>query len=238
MSESRRSMLLGVSGWALGSLVLPACQSRRGQVSSARRTAHLSGAGYSGAGALPGPRLSDASALPQAPAPVCGVTEANIEGPYYRPGAPRLADLRAGAQGVPLVLSGRVLSADCRSALAGATVDVWHADAAGHYDNDGSGAMDPRRFHFRGVVIADARGEYRLTTIIPGRYLNGRQYRPAHIHVKLSAPGHTSLTTQLYFPDDPFNAVDPFLRESLVIDLEGDAHDKRGAFDFVLAPEA
>lgn len=167
----------------------------------------------------------------------CALTESNIEGPYYRAGAPKTADLRpARADGVPLVVSGRVLSADCRSVLAGATIDVWQADARGHYDNDGT--MNPEILRFRGLVETDASGGFSVTTVIPGRYLNGRTYRPSHIHVKLAARGHRALTTQLYFPDDPFNAEDPFIHPSLVMDVEGDASGKRAAYDFVLQPLA
>jgi len=223
-------MLLGFSGFALGALVLPACQSPRQQVVSARRVAYAPGSQTA--------RISDAHAGYAAPAsapqaPTCGLTEANIEGPYYRAFAPRRSNLSGQAEGVPLELRGRVLSADCSSPLSGAVVDIWHADSHGHYDNDGSDTMG-QGFHFRGVVAADARGEYSVKTIVPGRYLNGRQYRPAHVHVKLSAAGHAPLTTQLYFPGDPFNDVDPFIKKSLVIDMEG-KDEKRGRYDFVLS---
>jgi protocatechuate 3,4-dioxygenase beta subunit len=172
----------------------------------------------------------------RAPRP-CAWTEPNIEGPYYRPGAPKTAELRpARADGTPLIVTGRVLSADCRTVLAGATLDVWQADAAGHYDNDGT--MSPEILRFRGLVDTDASGSFRVSTIVPGRYLNGRTYRPAHIHVKLSAAGHRPLTTQLYFPDDPFNDHDPFRRPSLIMDVEGDDSCKRAVFDFVLQPLA
>jgi catechol 1,2-dioxygenase len=234
VEASRRAMLLGFSGFALGSLA--GCQSRR-QVSSARRFAYAPGA----PGSSPAAQATDARAPYGAgyedPA-TCSVTEPNIEGPYYRSGAPHRATLAgAYARGVPLALGGRVLSADCRSPLAGAVVDIWQANADGHYDNDGSPGMDPKGFHFRGVVQTDAKGHYSVATIVPGRYLNGPRYRPAHIHVKLSAAGHAPLTTQLYFPDDPFNEGDPFIRKSLVIDVEG-KDEKRGSYDFVLAPSA
>ena len=53
--------------------------------------------------------------------------------------------------------------------------------------------------------------------MLPGRYLNGAQYRPAHVHVKVSAAGHVPLTTQLYFPDDPYNAIDPFIKNKQIV---------------------
>jgi len=69
---------------------------------------------------------------------------------------------------------------------------------------------------------------------VPGRYLNGAQYRPAHVHVKVSAPGFLPLTTQLYFPGDPYNAVDPFTVCSLIMRVADEGGLKRASFDFVL----
>jgi protocatechuate 3,4-dioxygenase beta subunit len=167
----------------------------------------------------------------------CSLTEENIEGPYYRDGAPLRANLvERDMAGVPLVVTGRVLSLDCRSALEDAELDIWQADSEGHYDNDGSVRLPKDRFRLRGRMKTDRAGAFELRTIVPGRYLNGRVYRPAHIHAKIPAPGHRALTTQLYFPDDPFNKVDPFIRRSLVMDVSGPADRKSAHFDFVLAP--
>jgi protocatechuate 3,4-dioxygenase beta subunit len=167
----------------------------------------------------------------------CAVTEDNIEGPYYRAGAPLRANLVEGdVTGVPLVITGRVLSLDCRSPLSDAELDIWQADGNGHYDNDGSLAVPASRFRLRGRVRPDRAGAFELRTVVPGRYLNGRVYRPSHIHAKIRAPGHRALTTQLYFPDDPYNKVDPFIRRSLIMDVSGPAERKSAHFDFVLAP--
>jgi protocatechuate 3,4-dioxygenase beta subunit len=170
--------------------------------------------------------------------PTCSATEANIEGPYYRDGAPARANLVDGAdiRGVPLVLAGRVLSLDCRSALSDAELDLWQADGDGHYDNDGTLSVPQSRFRLRGKLRTDKTGAFTVRTIVPGRYLNGRQYRPAHIHAKVRAQGHRALTTQLYFPDDPFNKVDPFIRPSLVMDMTRAGDGQEGHFNFVLTP--
>jgi len=173
----------------------------------------------------------------EAAAGQCGLTEDNIEGPYYREGAPLRANLaEKDMGGVPLVLTGRVVSLDCRSVLSGAELDIWQADADGHYDNDGSLALPKGAFRLRGRVRTDRAGAFELRTIVPGRYLNGKVYRPAHIHAKIRAAGHRALTTQLYFPDDPYNKVDPFIRRSLIMDVTGPAERKSAHFDFVLAP--
>ncbi len=70
--------------------------------------------------------------------------------------------------------------------------------------------------------------------IVPGRYLNGSRYRPAHVHVKLSAPGHPPLTTQLYFPEDPYNKGDPFIHRSLIMQTISKPDGMHANFEFVL----
>ena len=77
---------------------------------------------------------------------------------------------------------------------------------------------------------------WELRSIIPGRYLNGDRFRPAHVHVKLRARGHRELTTQLYFAGDPYNDGDPFIVPSLIMKHRKDGDVRRAAFDFVLAP--
>jgi protocatechuate 3,4-dioxygenase beta subunit len=157
-------------------------------------------------------------------------TEPNIEGPFYRSGAPERADLtEPGLEGTRLTVRGRVYSTSC-APLAGALLDVWQATVAGDY---------PRGWVLRGRLWTDASGCYELRTIVPGRYLNGPTYRPAHIHVKASAPGHNLITTQLYFAGDPYNASDPFIRPSLIMTLADAGEGERAAiFDFVLGPAA
>ena len=160
----------------------------------------------------------------------CAPTADNIEGPFFKAGAPhraQLADARTG--GVAMYLAGRVLGADCR-ALAGATLDVWQADARGAYDLRG--------WNLRGRLTTDAHGAWSVSSILPGRYLNGSRYRPRHVHLKLTAPGHRALTTQLYFPGDEYNAGDPWFDPSLLIAADGPSRDTPGfwgRYDLILA---
>lgn len=163
--------------------------------------------------------------------PECVETEDNIEGPFYKPGAPERSTLvEPGMPGTRLTVSGRVLSVNCQP-LAGALFDVWQADDSGQYDLQG--------FTLRARFSPHKSGTYRFETIIPKHYRIGgsRMYRPAHIHVKVSAPGIPLLTTQLYFPNDPYNAVDPAFRPSLVITPKDAAGGKTAHFDFVLRPK-
>lgn len=125
--------------------------------------------------------------------------------------------------GTPMVLTGIVLTQDCKP-VAQALVDLWHADDAGVYDNEG--------YRLRGHVFSDDQGVYRIETIVPGLYPG----RTRHFHVKIQAPNGPILTTQFYFPDEPGNANDGIFRPELILDLQ-DASDgsKIGRFDPVIA---
>jgi protocatechuate 3,4-dioxygenase beta subunit len=110
--------------------------------------------------------------------PRCEPTRADIEGPFYKPGAPERT-----STGEALVVSGRLLGApDCRP-LPGGRIEWWHADPSGNYDDA-----------HRGSLKANADGTYRYSTDVPGKYPG----RPLHIHVKAFADGYKPLTTQLY----------------------------------------
>jgi protocatechuate 3,4-dioxygenase beta subunit len=163
--------------------------------------------------------------------PACAETEDNILGPFYKADAPLKDTLvEPGMAGTRLTISGRVLGATC-GPLAGAVLDIWQADDAGAYDLVG--------YTLRGKVQTAADGTFQIQTIVPGHYLNGPTYRPAHIHVKVDAAGFAPLTTQLYFPNDPYNASDPYIRPSLIMAVSDAAGGARlGRFDFVLAAAA
>ncbi|MEZ4371108.1 MAG: hypothetical protein R3B07_09795 [Polyangiaceae bacterium] len=162
----------------------------------------------------------------------CAVTEDNIEGPFYKAGAPMspgaIANLRSGVTGDLLQVFGVVYAADCITPLAGAVVDVWQADSVGVYDNTG--------FTLRARMRTEACGRYLFDTILPGNY----DTRPRHIHYKVSHPDGTSLTTQLYFEGEQFNDTDPYVRASLIKPLDRAAPDDGQPvwlcrFDIVLA---
>ncbi len=166
----------------------------------------------------------------------CAPTPDNIEGPFYRPNAP-VDDQVAPpmAAGDLLTVSGTVVDDDCVP-IPYALLDIWQADAEGHYDNDPTSPPPAEdEFSYRAQVYADAEGMFTFDSIVPGRYLNGDEYRPAHIHVKVSAEDFDLLTTQLYFEGDPFNESDAFIEDALIMPVETDADGRRQcAFDFVL----
>ncbi len=179
----------------------------------------------------------------------CQATESDILGPFYRFGAPfqtRLAG--ADESGERLTITGTVFSADCRTPLPGALIEVWQANNAGLYDTKKPGNFtEASTFHLRGMLYTNEKGQYEIETIMPGRYpvppnLPGLEKyagltRPAHIHFRVMESLHVPLTTQLYFKGDPFIANDPFAghKPSLAIDLRQDGKHRLGVFDIVLA---
>lgn len=119
------------------------------------------------------------------------------QGPFYTSGPPMMENNQLASEteeGTRLIISGRVLNLACDQYLPNTLIDVWHADDAGAYDNDG--------YNLRGKTYSNEQGFYLFETIVPGKYLNGATYRPSHIHFKITAPGFPELTTQLYFEGD------------------------------------
>ena len=206
---SRRRVL----GAGLGSLLVAACPRDRGAARHDARPMKL----------VPTPAVHDDD---PAPSPSCAPTADNIEGPFFKAGAPHRAVLVTDRDpGERLIVGGVVRSTSC-APLTGAELELWHADASGAYDLDG--------YRFRATLQPRADGAWQLSTIVPGRYLNGDRYRPAHIHAKVRAPGHRELTTQLYFDGDPYNDGDPFIAPSLIMAHRVERGVRRAGFDFVL----
>ena len=144
----------------------------------------------------------------------CGAADPNELGPFYRAGAPQRAVLcDAAEKGEPYRLRGRVLGEGC-DPIAGALVEVWHADHHGDYDMVAPGKpRDPGIYHLRGVLRSGAGGTYDLRTVVPGHY--GRRAR--HIHYLFHADGYEPFVSQSYFPDDPRIATDRIARRRNIV---------------------
>jgi protocatechuate 3,4-dioxygenase beta subunit len=160
------------------------------------------------------------------PTPACqengAPTIAQTPGPFFKPRSPLRANLvEQGSGGRPLALTGLVLTRSCRP-VAGALVDLWHADDKGNYDERG--------FRYRGHVFADSEGRYRFLTIVPAEYPG----RTRHYHVRVQAPNRPVLTTQLYFPNDAANRRDGLFRRELLMQVAEVADAASARFDFVL----
>lgn len=157
--------------------------------------------------------------------PACGddpATPPQTAGPFYTQNSPqRKSLLESGLPGTPIIVTGQVLSSECRP-IAGALVDVWHTNAQGDYDNIG--------YSFRGHQFTDADGRYQIETIIPGIYPG----RTRHFHVKVQAPNQPVLTTQLYFPEESANQGDFLFNPALLMSVSNNNDVKEASFNFVL----
>lgn len=196
-----------------------------------------------------------------------GGTPRAIEGPLYIAGAPLSKyETRVDEGDVPrgeiMVMEGRVLDIHGKP-VAGAIVDVWHANELGRYSH-----FDPDQAEYalRRRVETDAQGRYRFRSFIPPGYaippgsptaelfsaIGRHGNRPAHIHFLVAAPGLRTLTTQVNVPGDSF-IDDDFAfatRDGLILTLEKNtpaqgyeslgvtAPFTRVPFDFVMQPAA
>ena len=154
--------------------------------------------------------------------PATALTELT-EGPYYKANPPQRSTITAtGVAGMPLVLTGFVLTKSC-APLANARVDFWQADGKGNYDNAG--------YTLRGWQLTDANGAYRLETVIPGLYPG----RTEHIHVKVTPAGGQTYTTQLFFPGVSQNSNDSIYAANMLINLSSaSATPRTGTFNFIV----
>ncbi len=146
-----------------------------------------------------------------------GCTPNTLAGPFYRADVPETAlgaNLSRDGEGEPLAVTGRVLGAD-GTAVAGAVLEVWHANAEGLYEN-----QQPDRqpeFNLRGRFRTDAQGRFHFVSVKPRGYslpsdgpvgrlmtaLGLGLERPAHIHFRVGAEGFETLTTHVFDRADP-----------------------------------
>lgn len=184
-------------------------------------------------------------------------TRGAIEGPYYVPDAPVLKtpatlEMRDGEEGTPLNFHGRFTDT-AGNPIKDAQIEIWHADAAGFYSQYAPGLPE---WLFRGTVKADENGEFAIQTMRPAPYqiptdgacgqlidaAGWHAWRPAHIHIKASAPGFQPVTQQLYFPGDEHNDDDiaSAVKPELMLDPKPRTDGQPGeeaVYDYVLARE-
>lgn len=129
-------------------------------------------------------------------------------------------------QGIPIVVSGRVLD-EHGNAVRKALIEVWQANMWGKYEHPDDTTDLPLDENFKGWgrVLTDAEGRYRFRSIKPGAYPNpgyDNWMRPPHVHFSIFAAGVMQrLITQLYFPGEALNDIDPILNS--VEDLDARA---------------
>jgi protocatechuate 3,4-dioxygenase beta subunit len=168
-------------------------------------------------------------------------TEQTVLGPFHVVESPARElgdDIALDGKGTPCLVSGTVRDDEGRP-IAGATVDVWQADADGFYDVQKPDSIPER--NLRGLFTTDGNGDFWFRSIVPRYYpipddgpvgrllrLTGRHpNRPAHLHFIVSAAGHEPVTTHLFVEDSPyldsdvvFGVKDSLVREFPLVDDE------------------
>ena len=216
-----RSEMLVLLGGASAAVVIAGCASGDSSP-TATATAGRTNTAQPTAGSTQAATAAAASTAEVA-APSCIVRPEETEGPYFVDEKINRSDIRTNtsdgkaSEGTPLVLTFNVAnvgSGSCTS-LAGATIDVWHCDAAGVYSDVTDRSFNTVGQDFlRGYQVTDASGQAKFTTIYPGWY----QGRTVHIHFKIRATNAAGkaveFTSQLFFDEDLTDeayAVQPYL---------------------------
>jgi catechol 1,2-dioxygenase len=155
-----------------------------------------------------------------AAAGITGGTPRTIEGPLYVAGAPettgfaRMDDGSEDEKAEILILHGQVRDVN-GTPLAGAKVEIWHANTLGNYSYFDKSQSD---YNLRRTVLTNAEGRYAVRSIVPVGYacppggstegildaIGRHGNRPAHIHFFVSADDHRHLTTQINIDGDPY----------------------------------
>jgi protocatechuate 3,4-dioxygenase beta subunit len=213
-----------------------------------RRQVLMMSAALAGSGAVFPRKLAAAEAMLRR-------TPDQILGPFYpvselpqNPDLTRVPGHADRAEGQVLNVMGRVLNL-AGEPVRNAKIEVWQANAYGRYAHPSDPNPAPLDPNFAGAaaLTTDTEGQYRFKTIKPSAYpAASNRKRPAHIHFQVTGQ-QDRLVTQMYFENDPFNEVDPFLnrigeaeRRALLVrklldpspDFEPDA--KMVMFDIVL----
>jgi protocatechuate 3,4-dioxygenase, beta subunit len=203
------------------------------------------------------PYVSSVARSPRMPLAILPETLTETTGPVFGHNFIRENDndLTVQHAGEPLgeriVVHGRVFDEDGRP-VRNALVEIWQANAAGRYRHKVDNHPAPLDANFSGAgrTLTDDDGRYSFKTILPGAYPWGNHYnawRPKHIHFSLFGAGILSrLITQMYFPGDPLQALDPIFnsipdaaaRQRLIARLDMDRAEPNYAlaysFDIVL----
>jgi catechol 1,2-dioxygenase/hydroxyquinol 1,2-dioxygenase len=162
-------------------------------------------------------------------------TDPTVLGPFHVVESPVRqfgADISAESTGDACLVHGTVRSPSGEP-IAGATVDIWQANAEGFYDVQQPGVQSVG--NGRGLFTTNADGEFAFTSIVPSYYpiptdgpvgvlldaTRRHPNRPAHIHFLVKAHGFTDLTTHIFVAGSPYIDSDAVfaVKESLVTDF-------------------
>ena len=148
-----------------------------------------------------------------------GATETTVLGPFYvgeHRVTPHGANISEGIDGEVMFVQSRVTDVAGKP-LAGAEIDVWHADDDGFYDSQKAdyATQGPS---LRARFVTDADGRFSFRTILPCSYpiptdgpvgdlitaTQRHPMRPAHVHFLVKAEGYEPLITHVFLDGDQY----------------------------------
>ncbi|MGH1386427.1 hypothetical protein [Kordia sp.] len=173
----------------------------------------------------------------------CGLTDWATEGPFYVRNTKESVNINfTNLPGNAMKVTGTVYSGtDQSNPIADAKIEIWHADKDGIYHPTGDGDITrykPSEIELRGFVITDKNGQYAFHSIEPGLYSGRRR----HIHYKISAKNHESITTQSYWLSEKgtkrerIDRTDSNTEDCRYIDFKNSKNGIAGTFDIYLKP--
>ncbi|KAF1945620.1 hypothetical protein EJ02DRAFT_441705 [Clathrospora elynae] len=166
-------------------------------------------------------------------------TSSTILGPFWSPHSPfrELGDSivrNEHPEGQKTLMHGVVRDLDTKKGIPGAVIDIWQASANGKYDFQDPENQEPN--NLRGKFTTNEKGEYWYYCYKPTAYslptdgaagqlfktLDRHPFRPAHIHLMVSADNYKPLITQLYPRDDQWVSNDTVfaVKDDLLLDFE------------------
>ncbi len=144
-------------------------------------------------------------------------TPSQTVGPFFHSGLVRRGEnvlVDEATQGERIDITGQVLDG-AGEPVPDALVEIWQADAHGHFQHPADAQRDQADDHFRGFGRSDTtdEGRFWFRTVKPGRVADrAGQPQAPHVDVRVFARGTLiQAVTRLYFPDEPANEADAVL---------------------------
>jgi len=161
-------------------------------------------------------------------------TDSTVLGPFLTEDAAHVEKgdtIASEGSGEYFLVEGRVLSTEGKP-VPGAEIETWETDADGYYDTQYANREAP---DCRGILTSDKDGVFKFRAVVPVSYpipsdgpvgqlldkLGRHVFRPAHLHIKVEAPGYETLITSFYPDGDKYLKSDAVfgVKSSLVVDI-------------------
>jgi len=162
-----------------------------------------------------------------------GATECTVLGPFFTEDAHEKENgdsIASEGKGEYMFVEGLVTDLQ-GNPIPNAIIDTWETDGFGLYDTQYGSREGPE---CRGRLHSAEDGSYAFRAVVPVSYpipsdgtvgemvskLGRHVFRPAHLHIRINAPGYDELITALYFKGDAYLMSDAVfgVKSSLIVE--------------------